>query len=178
MFPTKTTQGIFKKEKKNITKAILFKMNHPNFHIRKKSRPRQTPLGRLFFEDMATSSFVLWFLQETGGEVLYPFPYLLVKSNPVFLKVASCSVCCAGGGGKLLFNPAWSSLELITRGCWRKSASLQGPRLPGEISAFSMTCYGKYNTRRLLYLRWSDWFWISSLCWNENKRLLQILMGT
>lgn len=148
-------------------------MSHQNFSIGKKSKPSGDvssprvllwktwpPLAPLFFE----------FCWGPRGEVLYPSPYLFVKSNPVFLKVASCSVCCAGGGGRLPFSPAWSSLELITRGCWKKSVSLQGPRLPAEISAFSMTCYGKYNTRRLLYLRWSNWFWIFFLCQNENKR--------
>lgn len=59
---------------------------------------------------------------------MYPFPYLFVKSNPVFLKVASCSVCCAGGGGRLPFSPAWSSLELITWGLLKKSLSpCEGP---------------------------------------------------
>lgn len=80
---------------------------------------------------------------------MYPFPYLFVKSNPVFLKVASCSVCCTGGGGRLPFSPAWSSLELITWGLLKKkkSVSLRGSWLPDEISAFSRTCYDKYNTR-------------------------------
>lgn len=160
---------------------ILFKMNHQNLPVRKKWRPSRHSSGKaLLWRHGRWLLCSLIFLQETGGgaRFLYPFPYLFVKSNPVSLKVASCSVCFTGGGGKLQFNPAWSSLEFITRGCWRKSVPLQGPRLPGEISAFSTTRYGKYNTRRLLSLRWSDWFCISSLCWNENKRLHKILMGT
>lgn len=158
---------------------ILFKMNHQNLHIRKKLRPSGHSSRKALLWRHGRWLLCSWtFAQDRGVRFLYPFPYLFVKSNPVSLKVASCSVCCTGGGGKLQFNPAWSSLELITWGCWRKSVSLQEPQLPGEISAFSMTCYGKYNIRRLLYLRWSDWFWISSLCWNENKRLHKVLMGT
>lgn len=99
---------------------ILFKPSRQNLYMWSPSSWRALlggPLAPLFFE-------FCWRQEE------YPFPYLFVKSNPVFLKVASCSVCCAGGGGKPPFNPACSSPELITRGLLKKASLPARPPSP------------------------------------------------
>lgn len=128
---------------------------------------------------MAAGSFVLLLLWETRWGILYPFPYLFVKSNPVLLEVAFPVQFAMPVGAKsciLTQHRAFSSL--LTRYCWAKSVPQWLPWLPDEISTFPMICYRKYNTKRLLYFELGDWFWISWLYWNENKRPLNTVMGT
>lgn len=81
----------------------------------------ETVQGKLFFEEMATGSFVLLFLQETRWGILYPFPYLFVKSNPLLLEVAfPVQFARPAGGEKLHFNVAEGCLKFINTVLLRK----------------------------------------------------------
>lgn len=108
---------------------------------------------------------------------MYPFPYLFVKSNPVLLEVAFPVQSAMPVRAKsCILTQHRAFLSLLTQNCWGKSVPQWLPWLPDGISTFSMICYHKYNTKRLLYFGLGDWFWISSLYWNENIRALNTVM--